>query len=276
MFGSGRARARMALGAASGLLYAFLYLPILIVIIYAFNSATITTWPPSSPSLHWFQVFLNDPDPHDALLNSVKVALAATVVAVLLGTSAAFALQRFRFPGKEGLNFAITLPILLPGILTGIAMASWFNQLIAWGWLASFSLFTVALGHATFCIVLVFNNVLARLRRTTRSLEEASMDLGADGWQTFWHVTLPSIRGAIIAGALLAFTLSFDEIVVTFFLIGPQNTLPLWILSHIRLGNNFPEIDAVAVVIIAISLPIVVIAQLLTREPRVAADVPEA
>jgi putative spermidine/putrescine transport system permease protein len=123
------------------------------------------------------------------------------------------------------------------------------------------------MGHATFCIVLVFNNVLARLRRTTRSLEEASMDLGADGWQTFWHVVLPSIRGAVIAGALLAFTLSFDEIVVTFFLIGAENTLPLWILSHIRQGQNFPEIDAVAVVIISISVPIVLLAQYLIREP---------
>jgi putative spermidine/putrescine transport system permease protein len=123
--------------------------------------------------------------------------------------------------------------------------------------------------------VLVFNNVLARLRRTTRTLEEASMDLGADGWQTFWHVTLPGIRGALIAGALLAFTLSFDEIIVTFFLIGAQNTLPLWILSHIRQDINFPEIDAAAVVIIGISLPIVIIAQVLTRERRVAPTAPE-
>jgi putative spermidine/putrescine transport system permease protein len=197
-------------------------------------------------------------------------------VAVLLGTAAAFALQRYRFFGRETLNFAITLPILLPGIVTGVAMTSWFTQLTTWSLPFGLSLVTVAIGHATFCIVLVFNNVLARLRRTTRSLEEASMDLGADGWQTFWYVTLPSIRGAIIAGALLAFTLSFDEIIVTFFLIGAQNTLPLWILSHIRQGINFPEIDAVAVVVISISVPIVLLAQYLTREPTVARAAPKA
>jgi putative spermidine/putrescine transport system permease protein len=269
-------RAKLLLGGVSVLVYAFLYLPLLIVIIYAFNSATITSWPPSQPSFHWFQVLWNDPEPRDAFVNSIKVAAAATAIAILLGTSAAFALQRFRFPGREGLNFTITLPIILPGIITGFAMTSWFSQLIQWGILNSLSLVTVTIGHATFCIVLVFNNVLARLRRTTRSLEEASMDLGADGWQTFWYVTLPSIRGAMIAGALLAFTLSFDEIIVTFFLIGAQNTLPLWILGHIRQGLDFPEIDAVAVIVIAISVPIVVLAHYLTRERAPRRVVPEA
>jgi len=257
---------RVALGAVAALVYAFLYLPLIVVIIYAFNSATITSWPPGQPSLHWFNVLWNDPDPRDAIANSLKVAVTATLLAVLLGTPAAFALQRFRFFGRESLGFVITLPILLPGIITGIAMLTWFTQLIQWGVLPGLSLLTVTIGHATFCIVLVFNNVLARLRRTTRSLEEASMDLGADGWQTFWKVTLPSIRGALIAGALLAFTLSFDEIIVTFFLIGAQNTLPLWILGHIRQDTNFPEIDAAAVVIIAVSIPIVLLAQFLTRE----------
>lgn len=266
MLGSYRARSRLLLGSAAALVYAFLYLPLLIVFIFAFNSAAITSWPPSSPSLHWFQVLWNDPDPKDAFINSIKVAIAATLIAILLGTAAAFALQRFRFPGREALNFTITLPILLPGIVTGFAMTTWFSQLITWGILSDLSLVTVTIGHATFCIVLVYNNVLARLRRTTRTLEEASMDLGADGWQTFWRVTLPSIRGAIIAGALLAFTLSFDEIIVTFFLIGPENTLPLWILSHIREGLNFPEIDAVAVVIVSLSLPIVLLAQYLTHD----------
>jgi putative spermidine/putrescine transport system permease protein len=270
MLRSHRRRAKLILGSVAALIYGFLYLPLLIVFIYAFNSATITSWPPAQLSFHWFQVLWNDPDPRDAFINSVKVAIAATIIAILLGTAAAFALQRFRFPGREGLNFTITLPILLPGIITGFAMTTWFAQLINWGILDGLSLLTVTIGHATFCIVLVFNNVLARLRRTTRSLEEASMDLGADGWQTFWHVTLPGIRGAIIAGALLAFTLSFDEIIVTFFLIGPQNTLPLWILSHIRQGLNFPEIDAVAVVIVSLSLPIVLLAQYLIRDPSAA------
>ena len=276
MVGARAGRARFALGAVSLLVYAFLYLPLLIVIIYAFNSASITSWPPSQPSLHWFSVLANDPDPRDAFVNSIKVAVSASLLAVFLGTAAAFALQRFRFPGSEGLNFAITLPILLPGIITGVAMTSWFTQLTQWGLPFGLSLLTVAIGHGTFCIVLVFNNVLARLRRVTLTLTEASMDLGADGWQTFWYVTLPTIRGAIIAGALLAFTLSFDEIIVTFFLIGAQNTLPLWILSHIRQGINFPEIDAAAVVVIAISIPIVLLAQYLTREPSGAGAVPKA
>lgn len=269
-------RARFALGAFSLLVYAFLYLPLLIVVIYAFNSASITSWPPAQPSLHWFNVLANDPDPRDAFVNSIKVAVSASVLAVFIGTAAAFALHRFRFWGRESLNFAITLPILLPGIITGVAMTSWFTQLTQWSLPFGLSLLTVAIGHTTFCIVLVFNNVLARLRRVTLTLAEASMDLGADGWQTFWHVTLPTIRGAIIAGALLAFTLSFDEIIVTFFLIGAQNTLPLWILSHIRQGINFPEIDAAAVVVIAISLPIVLLAQYLIREPAGAGAAPKA
>ncbi|HZU13978.1 MAG TPA: ABC transporter permease [Chloroflexota bacterium] len=269
-------RVRLSLGTAALLVYAFLYLPLLIIFIYAFNSDTITSWPPQQPSLQWFHVLFSDPDPWTALENSVQVAVEATIVAVFLGTAAAFALQRFRFLGREALNFGITLPILLPGIITGVAMTTWFTQLTQWGLPFELSLVTVAIGHATFCIVLVMNNVLARLRRTSRSLEEASMDLGADGWQTFWYVTLPSIRGAIIAGALLAFTLSLDEVIVTFFLIGAQNTLPLWILSHIRQGINFPEIDAIAVVVVSISIPIVLIAQYLAREPAAQRAVPKA
>jgi putative spermidine/putrescine transport system permease protein len=268
MVSTARSRAKLGLGIVAGLVYGFLYLPLIIVVIYAFNSAEIMSWPPSHFSLHWFQLLWNDSEPRDAFYNSIRVALAATVIAVLLGTPAAFALQRFRFFGKSTLNFAIALPILLPGIITGVAMLSWFNQLSLWGFPTALSLVTVTIGHATFCIVLVFNNVLARLRRTTLSLEEASMDLGADGWQTFWRVTLPNIRGAIIAGALLAFTLSFDEIIVTFFLIGPTNTLPLWILGKIRLGFDLPEINAAACVILSISIPIVLLAQYLTREPR--------
>lgn len=268
-----RSRGKLALGTVAALVYAFLYLPLALVFIYAFNSASIMSWPPTSPSLHWFSLLFSDPEPKDAFVNSIKVAVAATAIAVLLGSAAAFAVQRFRFPGRELLNFGITLPIVLPGIITGVAMTTWFAQLIQWGVLSSLSLLTVTIGHATFCMVLVFNNVLARLRRTTRSLEEASMDLGADGWQTFWQVTLPSIRGAIIAGALLAFTLSFDEIIVTFFLIGAQNTLPLWILGRIRLGQNFPEINAAAVVVIVISIPIVLLAQHLAREPKAAGAV---
>jgi len=257
----------IGLGAAAGLVYAFLYLPLIVLLLYAFNSENVNSWPIQGFSLRWFAVLAQDLEPRAALVNSLLVALIATAIAVVLGTAAAFALDRFRFIGRDTLNFAITLPILLPGIVTGIAMVSFFT-------LANIrlSLATVVVGHTTFCIVLVMNNVLARLRRTARSLEEASMDLGADPWMTFWHVTLPSIRSAIIAGALLAFTLSFDEIVVTFFLIGPQNTLPLWILGRIRLGQNFPEINAAAAIVIAISVPVVLLAQWLMRGDG--ADIP--
>ena len=251
---------KLVLSALTALVYAFLYMPLLVLILYAFNNANVNSWPPAGLSLRWFGVLARDLEPRTAFVNSLLVALIATVVAVLLGTAAAFALDRFRFPGRGTLSFAITLPILLPGIVTGIAMVSFFS---AAG--LTLSLATVVVGHATFCIVLVMNNVLARLRRTARSLEEASMDLGADPWMTFWRVTMPNIRSAVIAGALLAFTLSFDEIVVTFFLIGPQNTLPLWILGRIRLGQDFPEINAAAVVVIAISVPIVLLAQWLMR-----------
>lgn len=251
---------RFGLGAAAALVYAFLYLPLVVLILYAFNSENVNSWPLAGLSLRWFGLLAQDSEPRAAFVNSMLVALVATLAAVLLGTMAAFAFDRFRFPGRGALNFAITLPILLPGIVTGIAMVGMFSAVGA-----QLSLATVAVGHTTFCIVLVMNNVLARLRRTSRSLEEASMDLGAGPWMTFWNVTLPSIRSAIVAGALLAFTLSFDEIVVTFFLIGPQNTLPLWILGRIRLGQDFPEINAAAVVVIAISAPVVLIAQWLMR-----------
>jgi putative spermidine/putrescine transport system permease protein len=251
---------RPLLGAAAALVYGFLYLPLIVLILYAFNRENVNSWPLAGLSLRWFGVLAQDLEPRTAFVNSLLVALSATVAAVLLGTAAAFALDRFRFPGRGAISFAITLPILLPGIITGIAMVSLFSTVNV-----SLSLATVAVGHTTFCIVLVMNNVLARLRRTPRSLEEASMDLGADQWMTFWQVTLPSIRSAIVAGALLAFTLSFDEIVVTFFLIGPQNTLPLWILGRIRLGQDFPEVNAAAVVVIAISMPVVLFAQWLVR-----------
>lgn len=251
---------RIALGTTTLLVYSFLYLPLAVLILYAFNRENINSWPPPGLSLRWFAVLAQDSAPREAFANSLLIALVSTLIAIILGTAAAFALDRHRFPGRSAANFAITLPILLPGIVTGIAMVTFFS---AAG--ITLSLITVIAGHATFCIVLVMNNVLARLRRSTRSLEEASMDLGAGPWMTFWRVTFPNIRPAIIAGALLAFTLSFDEIVVTFFLIGPQNTLPLWILGRIRLGQELPEINAAAVVVIAISVPLVLLAQWIAR-----------
>jgi len=179
-----------------------------------------------------------------------------------LGTALAFAFARFRFPGREPVNFAVTLPIILPGVITGVALASFF---LFTG--TDLSMRTVIVGHTTFCIVLVFNNVLARLRRVSPSLEEASRDLGAAGWQTFLFVTLPTIRTALVAGALLAFALSFDEIAVTFFLAGSDTTtLPLWILGALRRTRDVPEVNAVATVVLAISLPMIAAAAYLMRD----------
>ena len=192
----------------------------------------------------------------------MRIALFSTAFALLLGTSMAFAFARYRFFGREALNFAVTLPIILPGVITGVALASFFlfakNDL---------SIRTVIIGHTTFCIVLVFNNVLARLRRLSPSLEEASRDLGASGWQTFRYVTFPSIRTALVAGALLSLALSFDEIAVTFFLAGSDTTtLPLWILGAFRNRQALPEVNAVATVILLVSLPMIAIAAYLMRD----------
>jgi putative spermidine/putrescine transport system permease protein len=199
----------------------------------------------------------------------VKVALFSTVFAILLGTGMAFAFARFRFFGRELVNFAVTLPIILPGVITGVALASFFLFTHT-----DLSVRTVIIGHTTFCIVLVFNNVLAQLRRLSPSLEEASRDLGASGIQTFRYVTFPAIRTALIAGALLAFALSFDEIAVTFFLAGADTTtLPLWILGAFRNSQNLPEVNAVATVILIISLPMIGTAAYLMREEGAASRI---
>jgi putative spermidine/putrescine transport system permease protein len=174
---------------------------------------------------------------------------------------AAFAVHRHRFFGREAVSFLLVLPIALPGIITGMALNSFFSVNGV-----NFSLMTIVIGHATFCIVTVYNNVLARLRRTQFSLSEASMDLGADGWQTFRLVTLPMIATALVAGALLAFALSFDEIVVTTFTAGAQNTLPIWILGNIRLGQQLPQVNVVVLFVILITLLPVALAQRLTRD----------
>jgi putative spermidine/putrescine transport system permease protein len=200
----------------------------------------------------------------DALWLSVRAALVSTAIAVVLGSMAAFAVHRFRFFGREAVSLVILLPLALPGIITGMALNSFFTfQEI------DFSLVTIVVGHATFCIVTVYNNVLARLRRTQASLIEASMDLGADGWQTFRHVTLPVIATALVAGALLAFALSFDEVIVTTFTAGAQNTLPLWIFGSIRLGQNLPQVNVVVLFVIVITIVPVTLAQRLTRDTGV-------
>lgn len=255
---------------------AFLFVPIVLIVLYAFNSSNIQTWPISGFTLHWFTVAWHDSDVRRAFLLSVRVGLLATAVALLLGSAVAYALYKFRFFGREAISFLLVLPLALPGIITGIALNSFFSFTgIQLGTL------TIVIGHATFCIVVVFNNLIARLRRLPGSLAEASMDLGARGWQTLRFVTLPMAATALISGALLAFALSFDEVIVTVFTAGAQNTLPLWIFGAIRLGQQLPEVNAVVSIVIALTIiPVVIAARIagagaITRSARtVPADEP--
>ena len=239
----------------------FLHLPIVIIILYAFNAQTAQGWPITNWTTGWFGPTIHDGEMQQALLLSVKAALGATAISLLLGSAAAFAVNRFRFFGREAISFLFVLPIALPGIITGMAFNSFFSF-----WKSNFGLWTIIVGHATFCIVLVYNNVIARLRRTPTSLTEASMDLGADGWQTFRFVTFPAISTALVSGALLAFALSFDEVIVTTFTAGAQNTLPIWIFGNIRLGQQLPEVNVIVFLILLATIIPVTIAQRLTRE----------
>jgi putative spermidine/putrescine transport system permease protein len=245
--------ARVMLRIAMILGLGVIYLPLAVVLINSFNVSQTFGWPPSGLTLRWWSRTLENPGARDALLTSVKVGLGATAVALLLGTMAAFAVQRHAFFGRDTISLLVILPIALPGIITGIALNSAFNA-----GQVPFGFLTVVVGHATFCIVVVYNNVLARLRRTGTSLEEASMDLGADTFQTFWLVTLPQLRSALMAGGLLAFALSFDEIVVTTFTTAPGlQTLPLWIFNNLFRPNQAPVVNVVAAVLVLASvLPI--------------------
>jgi putative spermidine/putrescine transport system permease protein len=249
---------RVALRIWVGLVLAFLFVPIVLIVLYAFNSSNIESWPISRFSLHWFAVAWHDPQVRSAFLLSVRVGLIATAAALLLGSAVAYALHKFSFFGRDAISFLLVLPIALPGIITGIALNSFFSFTgIQLGTL------TIVIGHTTFCIVVVFNNLIARLRRLPGSLTEASMDLGARGWQTLRLVTLPMAATAIVSGALLAFGLSFDEVIVTVFTAGAQNTLPLWIFGAIRLGQQLPEVNAVvSIVILATVVPVILAARL--------------
>jgi putative spermidine/putrescine transport system permease protein len=239
----------------------FLWVPLAIILVYAFNTSNIQSWPIPGFTLKWFRVAWEDEEARTALALSLKAAFAATAVALVLGTMVAVAVSRFRFFGRETLSFLLVLPIALPGVITGIALSSFYTF---WG--VPFSLWTIVIGHSTFCVVIVYNNVLARLRRTSPSLVEASMDLGADGWQTFRFITFPVLSTALISGALLAFALSFDEVIVTLFTAGAQNTLPIWILGKIRLGQQLPEVNAVVFVVIALTVIPVIVSQRLTQD----------
>ena len=237
----------------------FLFVPIATIVIFAFDRSNVQSWPIHHFTTSWFGVAWHDQQVRDALWLSVKAGLAATVIALTLGSAAAFAVHRFHFFGREAVSLLLVLPLALPGIITGIALQSFFSFNNV-----NLSLTTIIIGHTTFCIVVIYNNVLARLRRTSSSLIEASSDLGARPLQTFRFVTLPTISTALISGALLAFALSFDEVIVTTFTAGAQNTLPLWIFGAIRTGNQLPEVNAVVVFVLALTIVPVAISVRLT------------
>ena len=252
---------RIGLWIWTALVVAFLWAPLVLIGVYAFNKSNVQSWPIPGWTTHWFRVAWSDPDVRNSLRLSVEVGLIATTIALALGSMAAFAIHRFRFFGRESVSFLLILPIALPGIITGMALNSFY---VFAG--VGFSIWTIVIGHATFCVVVVYNNVLARLRRTAPSLYEASMDLGADGWQTFRYVTWPVLSTALISGALLAFALSFDEVIVTTFTAGAQTTLPIFILDNLRQGQQLPIVNVVALVVIVLTIIPVAVAQHLTRE----------
>ena len=237
----------------------FLFTPIVLIFVYAFNTSNIQSWPIPGLTLKWFTATWNDQQIRASLLLSLQAGLSATALALVLGSCAAFAIHRMTWFGKEAVSLMFVLPLALPGIVTGIALNAFFSFSGV-----PLSLLTIVAGHATFCMVIVYNNVLARLRRTQGSLIEAAMDLGANGFQTFRDITLPLISTAVVAGAMLAFALSFDEVIVTTFTAGAQNTLPLWIFGAIRLGQRLPEVNVVVSFVILVTIIPVVIAARLT------------
>jgi putative spermidine/putrescine transport system permease protein len=259
---SGRPRAPWALKLAAGLGIAFMILPLMLIFVYAFTTEERTyQWPPPGFTLKWFEVTWNRPDVWQALILSVQVAFISTFIALVLGTMCAAAVSGSRFFGRESISLLVILPIALPGIITGIALRSAFG-------LADipFSFWTIILGHATFCIVVVYNNAVARFRRIHGSLVEASMDLGADHFQTFRHIILPNIGTALLAGGMLAFALSFDEVIVTTFTAGPQQTLPIWMLEELVRPRQRPVTNVVAMVVVVVTLLPILAAFYLTRD----------
>ena len=242
----------------------FLWIPLVLIAVYAFNDSVVQSWPIPGWTTHWFSVTWHNSEARSALSLSVKVGLFTTAVALALGSMAAFAIHRFRFFGRESVSFLLLLPIALPGIITGMALNSFY---VFAG--IGLSIWTIVIGHATFCVVVVYNNVLARLRRTSTSLLEASMDLGADGWQTFRFIVWPVLSTALVAGGLLAFALSFDEVVVTLFTAGNQATIPIFIWNNLREGQQFPIVNVVAFVVILLTIIPVTISQRLTRDTGV-------
>jgi putative spermidine/putrescine transport system permease protein len=237
--------------------FAFIYVPLGVILINSFNTSKSLSWPPSGLTTEWWAKAIDNQGVRDALITSIGVGIAATVVAMVLGTLLAFALGRYSFFGRESLSLLVILPIALPGIVTGIALNNVFTS-----FLGGLTIWTLIISHATFCIVVVYNNAIARIRRMGGSVEEASADLGASGWTTFRLVTFPLMRSALIAGAILAFGLSFDEIIVTTFTAGPGiTTLPIWIYQNLFRPNQAPIVNVVAAALVVISVIPIYIAQ---------------
>ncbi len=255
--------AKAILGSITGLVLLFIYVPLLLVVVNSFNADRTFGWPPKGFTLEWWVRAFESVGVREALVTSLWVAVVSTIISLLLGTLLALALQRYKFFGREVVNLLVILPIALPGIVTGIALNNMFTTILG----VPLSMWTVVIAHATFCMVTVFNNVIARLRRNNERLEEASADLGAGLFTTFWLVTFPQLRSALLAGGLLAFALSFDEIIVTTFTIGAgDTTLPIWILQNLFRPNQAPVVNVVAVVLIVVSIVPIWLAQRLSAD----------
>jgi putative spermidine/putrescine transport system permease protein len=255
------ARAPALLRLATGAVLAFLHIPLALIVLYAFSAEEKSyVFPPPGLTTRWFAAALARDDVWAAIRMSFEVAAWSTAIALVLGSLAAGALSRSRFFGRDAISLLLILPLALPGVITGIALRSAYHTLDI-----PFSFWTIVIGHATFCVVVVFNTAVARLRRLNPNLIEASMDLGADGWQTLRHVVLPQMGTALLAGALLAFALSFDEVIVTTFTAGQQTTLPIWMLQELIRPRQRPVTNVVAVFIIALTFLPIVAAYLLTR-----------
>jgi len=256
---SDRAPLMLKLAAVAGL--AFLHLPILLIFLYAFTTEERTyQFPPPGLTLKWFAVAWERPDIWPPLYLSLKVAAISTALALVLGTLAAAAMARARFFGRDSISLLVILPIALPGIITGMSLRSAFAIADI-----PFSTLTIVLGHATFCVVIVYNNAVARFRRLGGSMLEASADLGANGFQTFRFVVLPNLGSALLAGGMLAFALSFDEVIVTTFTAGQQSTLPIWMLNELVRPRQRPVTNVVAIVVFAATFVPILIAYTLTR-----------
>jgi putative spermidine/putrescine transport system permease protein len=257
-----RRRGPWGLRVGTGLVLLFLHFPILIIVLYAFTTQSSSfRFPPPGFTLDWLQAAKDNPAIWEALKLSVEVAAIATLIALVLGSLLAAAVHRTRFFGREAVSFLVILPIALPGIVTGIALRSAISLTEI-----DFSFWTIVIGHATFCVVIVYNNVIARYRRMEASLVEASMDLGATGSQTLRYIVFPQLATALLAGAMLAFALSFDEIIVTTFTAGQQETLPIWIFSSLVRPRARPVTNVVAMLVIAITFVPILLAQRLTKD----------